>query len=77
MSASEMDPLEDTYSFAVQLGKDAGQLLLEAAKRRYEGASQDRNLNQVEKLNAVDLVTKTDEGMCPMTPQSTLTTHCG
>jgi myo-inositol-1(or 4)-monophosphatase len=51
--------LGDVYAFAVQLGKDAGKLLLDAATSRFGGGGQ-----QVftEKDNAVDIVTKTDEG---------------
>jgi len=56
--ASELD-LDSIYTFALQLGKDAGRLLLEAAQRRMSGADQ---LVEEEKLNSVDIVTKTDEG---------------
>ena len=55
ISADEMDRI---YAFAIQLGKDAGQMLLEAAEARYEGPREDH----VEKESAVDIVTKTDEG---------------
>lgn len=53
--------LSDIYAFAVALGKSAGNILLEAARRRY-GDNAVRDEHHVEKLNAVDLVTKTDEG---------------
>jgi myo-inositol-1(or 4)-monophosphatase len=56
--ASDLD-LDSIYTFALQLGKDAGRLLLEAAQRRMSGADQ---LVEEEKLNSVDIVTKTDEG---------------
>jgi hypothetical protein len=56
--ASDLD-LDSIYTFALQLGKDAGQMLLEAAQRRMSGADQ---LVEEEKLNSVDIVTKTDEG---------------
>lgn len=54
------DDLDEMYAFAVQLGKDAGRMLLDAAKLRYEGKSAQQL--HVEKENAVDLVTQTDEG---------------
>ena len=53
--------LDDIYAFAVQLGKDAGKLLLEAAQSRFDGAGQ-RTEELVEKDSSVDIVTKTDEG---------------
>ena len=58
MASSDLD-LASIYTFALQLGKDAGRLLLEAAQRRMSGADQ---LVEEEKLNSVDIVTKTDEG---------------
>jgi hypothetical protein len=60
--SSDLD-LDSVYTFAIQLGKDAGQLLQDAAQRRMNGEDQ---LEEVEKLNSVDIVTKTDEGkICP------------
>jgi len=56
--ASELD-LDSIYQFAIQLGKDAGKLLQDAAQRRMSG---EETLDEVEKLNSVDIVTKTDEG---------------
>jgi myo-inositol-1(or 4)-monophosphatase len=53
--------LDDIYTFAIDLGKSAGKILLEAAQQRY-GDNAVRDEQHVEKLNAVDLVTKTDEG---------------
>jgi len=53
--------LDDIYTFAIDLGKSEGKILLEAAQQRY-GDNVVRDEQQVEKLNAVDLVTKTDEG---------------
>ena len=52
------EELERIYAFAVQLGKDAGQMLLEAAEARYSGSAQ----THIEKDSAVDIVTQTDEG---------------
>lgn len=52
--------LDEIHAFAVQLGKDAGKMLMDAAKLRMAsgGAAQE----SVEKENAVDIVTKTDTG---------------
>lgn len=55
---SDLD-LDQIYQFALQLGKDAGKLLQEAAQKRMNG---DVQLEEEEKLNSVDIVTKTDEG---------------
>ncbi|KAK0714255.1 inositol monophosphatase [Apiosordaria backusii] len=54
------EELNEIYTFAVQLGKDAGKLLLDAAQLRYAG-SQAAALQVEEKDSAVDIVTKTDE----------------
>lgn len=62
LSAQELD---DIYSFAVQLGKDAGKMLLDAAMLRCQGGKRDETAH-VEKMNAVDLVTQTDEGRIPV-----------
>ncbi|KAJ2896001.1 hypothetical protein MKZ38_005973 [Zalerion maritima] len=56
--------LDELYKFAVQLGKDAGDKLMEDAKARWGGGSGSNNHSQQEmreKENAVDIVTKTDE----------------
>lgn len=53
--------LDEIYASAVQLGKDAGKMLMDAAKLRMAsggGAAHE----SVEKENAVDIVTKTDTG---------------
>lgn len=52
--------LDEIHAFAVQLGKDAGQMLMDAAKLRM--ASGGAAHESVEKENAVDIVTKTDTG---------------
>ena len=52
--------LDEIYAFAVQLGKDAGRMLMDAAKLRM--ASGGAAHESVEKENAVDIVTKTDTG---------------
>lgn len=63
--------LSETYAFAVQLGKDAGDMLMAAAQRRIDGnGTSDNTVSYVEKENSVDLVTKTDNGMV-LDPHST------
>ncbi|KAI9703424.1 MAG: hypothetical protein M1820_005896 [Bogoriella megaspora] len=56
--------LQEIYGFAVQLGKDAGKLLLQAVQSQTSrsGTASSQSQEFVEKANAVDLVTKTDEG---------------
>lgn len=56
--------LNEIYAFAVQLGKDAGDMLMAAAQRRIDGRGESStSVSYVEKENSVDLVTKTDNGM--------------
>lgn len=57
MSFSQAE-LDEIYAFAVDLGKKAGQLLLDGVEKRIAGASHEFE----EKENAVDIVTQTDEG---------------
>lgn len=57
--------LDGIYAFAIQLGKDAGRMLMNAAQSRMQGAESNSSSSQVsyvEKENSVDLVTKTDTG---------------
>lgn len=54
--------LDDIYEFAVGLGKEAGKMLLEAAKIRMGNSGSQEQKEHVQKENAVDLVTETDEG---------------
>lgn len=55
--------LEEVYSFAVQLGKDAGDMLMLAARRRFDGQGEtSASVSYVEKDNSVDIVTATDNG---------------
>jgi myo-inositol-1(or 4)-monophosphatase len=62
MSDISSSELNEIYQFAIQIGKDAGQILLDGLERRRSGKeTQD---DPVEKLNAVDIVTQTDNGMC-------------
>lgn len=62
MAASELsqEQLDQIYAFAVDLGRKAGQLLMESVEKRIgDGVSQAVE----EKDSAVDIVTQTDEGM--------------
>lgn len=63
--------LDEIYSFAIQLAKEAGQKLLDAVDARLGRASTTGTgtttggggaVGHVEKESAVDLVTETDEG---------------
>lgn len=74
-SARDID-LDEVYQFAVQLGKDAGSLLQKAAESRL--SSDSVQAAHVEKENAVDIVTQTDEGEHDwMRIQSTILLHAG
>lgn len=63
--------LDEIYSFAIQLAKEAGQKLLDAVDARLGRGSTGTTgtttggggaVGHVEKESAVDLVTETDEG---------------
>lgn len=58
--------LDEIYAFAVQLGKDAGKMLMDAAALRMSSSSGQGEQKFEEKDNAVDIVTKTDTGMPPV-----------
>ncbi|KAF2499983.1 inositol monophosphatase [Lophium mytilinum] len=60
MAELSREELDGIYAFAVNLGKEAGRMLLEAAQLRY-GDKRPKEKEHVEKDNAVDLVTQTDE----------------
>lgn len=60
MSQLTQSELDDIYAFAVDLGRKAGQLLLDGVEKRIAGAG---NYEFEEKENAVDIVTQTDEGI--------------
>ena len=55
------DELDEIYAFAVNLGRKAGQLLMERVEQRISG-SEGNSQKFEEKDNAVDIVTQTDEG---------------
>lgn len=66
MSGVNDHDLDGIYAFAVQLGKDAGDMLMTAARRRMEGdpsGGTSSTVAYVQKENSVDIVTKTDNGM--------------
>ena len=52
------DRLESVYHFAIRLGRDAGQLLMDALHSQRQGLHEPSVPEQ--KMNAVDIVTKTD-----------------
>ena len=52
--------LTSIYKFAIELAKDSGKILLDGIDKRRTGEDEPEEL--VEKLNAVDIVTQTDNG---------------
>jgi len=70
MTATGSDGLDEVYAFAVQLGKDAGNMLMDAARERIGDAGQSEQFTE-EKDSAVDIVTKTDEGMSTLSAPKT------
>ena len=62
MSNLSRDELDEIYAFAVELGKGAGKMLTDAAQVRISGGmGTEEEKAHVQKENAVDLVTETDE----------------
>jgi myo-inositol-1(or 4)-monophosphatase len=62
MSDISREELDEIYVFAVELGKQAGQMLKDAAQLRMDGGNRTKEQDEhVQKMNAVDLVTETDE----------------
>ena len=55
------EELDEIYGFAIQLAKDAGDILLQGLERRRQ-ADPHGDADQ-DKVNAVDIVTQTDIGM--------------
>jgi myo-inositol-1(or 4)-monophosphatase len=53
--------LLEIYDFALGLGRRAGKILLDGVDQRC-GDEGGRGQNQVDKMNAVDIVTQTDHG---------------
>ncbi len=58
--------LQELYTFALDLGRRAGRILIDGVERRCgDAAGRDREghgMVQKEKMNAVDIVTQTDLG---------------
>lgn len=54
------EELNEIYAFAVDLGRKAGDLLMERVEQRISGGDSPQTFE--EKENAVDIVTQTDEG---------------
>jgi myo-inositol-1(or 4)-monophosphatase len=57
------EQLDEIYAFAIQLGKDAGKMLMDAAALRIASAPGQGQQLFEDKDNAVDIVTKTDTGI--------------
>lgn len=63
MADLSIQELDEIYAFAVDLGKKAGKMLMDAAQLRMIGTNGSTTEKaHVQKENAVDLVTETDEG---------------
>ncbi|KAJ4305381.1 hypothetical protein N0V90_000912 [Kalmusia sp. IMI 367209] len=63
MAEIPREELDEIFAFAVQLGKQAGRMLTDAARLRMGDArASGEQKEHVQKENAVDLVTETDEG---------------
>ena len=62
MGELSRNELDEIYAFAVELGKQAGKMLTDAAQLRISGGNgSQKEKAHVQKENAVDLVTETDE----------------
>lgn len=59
MPSLDQTELDEIYAFAVDLGRKAGQLLLDGVEKRIAGAG---HATESEKDSSVDIVTQTDEG---------------
>ena len=57
------EELEEIYTFALDLGRRAGKILLDGVEKRTGDVGGRGSNEQVEKMNAVDIVTETDLGM--------------
>ncbi|RMZ72412.1 inositol monophosphatase [Pyrenophora seminiperda CCB06] len=62
MADLSREELDEIYAFAVKLGRAAGKMLMDAAQKRMDGGSSQEK-KHVQKENAVDLVTETDENV--------------
>ncbi|CAG8316339.1 unnamed protein product [Penicillium salamii] len=68
--ALPQDELDEIYTFAIDLGRKAGKMLMERVDQRIAGG--DANAFE-EKENAVDIVTQTDEGADPRAKTNDIT----
>lgn len=59
MVALPQDELDEIYAFAIDLGRQAGKMLMDRVDQRVAGGG--ANAFE-EKENSVDIVTQTDEG---------------
>ena len=57
------ETLQEIYTFALQLARDAGEILLAGVEKRTGDAGARDDAPMEEKMNAVDIVTQTDLGM--------------
>ena len=62
LTASE---LQELYTFALDLGRRAGKILLDGVDKRTGEQSVRDSGPEEEKMNAVDIVTQTDLGIFP------------
>lgn len=53
--------LDEIYAFAIDLGKRAGQILLDTVEKQISGVGSGNSNHFVEKDSSVDIVTQTDE----------------
>lgn len=59
--------LQEIYTFALDLGRRAGKILLDGVEKRCgaeSGREEGGKQEEKEKMNAVDIVTQTDLGKC-------------
>jgi myo-inositol-1(or 4)-monophosphatase len=64
MAEISREELDEIYVFAVELGKQAGKMLMDAAQVRINGENTTNQATEhTQKENAVDLVTETDENV--------------
>jgi myo-inositol-1(or 4)-monophosphatase len=61
------EELKEVYDFALRLGRDAGEILIEGVEKRTGEQSGREDVGEMaEKMNAVDIVTQTDLGIFPL-----------
>lgn len=66
MAELSREELDEVHAFAIWLGKEAGKMLMSGARVRMEDErASTEEKDHVQKENAVDLVTETDESRPP------------